>query len=31
MAVGVKVEDQWLKVGDWELRDHITELCFDYK
>ena len=25
------VEDQWLKPGDWELGDHMTELCFNYK
>ena len=27
---GVGLEDQWVKLGDWELGDHMTELCFDY-
>ena len=26
------VEDQWVKSGDWELGDHVIELCcFDFK
>ena len=27
----VWVGDQWLQPGDWELRDYMTELCFNYK
>ena len=23
--------DQWVKPGNWELGDHVTELCFDSK
>ena len=29
-GVGVGVGDQWVKLGDWELRDHMTELDFDW-
>ena len=28
---GLGVGDQWVKSGDWELGDHVTTLCFDYK
>ena len=28
---GVGVGDKWVKSGDWELGDYVTELCFDYK
>ena len=31
-GAGVGVGDQWVKLGDWELGDHMTELfCFDSK
>ena len=30
-GAGMGVGDQWVKLGDWELGDHVTELCFDYK
>ena len=29
--MGVGVKDQWVKPGDWELGDHVIELCFHYK
>ena len=29
---GVGAEDQWVKPGDWELGDHVNEVCcFDSK
>ena len=29
---GAGVGDQWVKSGDWELGDHVSELlCFDSK
>ena len=31
-GVGAGVVDHWVKLGDWELGDHVTELCcFDSK
>ena len=27
-GVGVGVGDQWVKSGDWELGDHVSELLF---
>ena len=31
-GVGAGVVDHWVKPGDWELGDHVTELCcFDSK
>ena len=30
-GAGVGVGDQWVKPGDWEIGDYVTELCFDYK
>ena len=27
---GVGAVDQWVKPGDWELGDHMNELCFDH-
>ena len=30
-GAGVEVGDRWVKPGDWELGDHVTELCFEYK
>ena len=27
-GVGMGAGDQWVKPGDWELGDHVTELCF---
>ena len=30
-GAGAGVGDQGINPGDWELRDHVTELCFDHK
>ena len=30
-GVAVGAGDQWVKLGDWELGDHVTELCFNFK
>ena len=30
-GVGVGAGDQWVKPEEWELGDHMTLLCFDYK
>ena len=30
-GAGVGMGDQWVKPGDWELGDHVTDLCFNYK
>ena len=31
-GVGAGAGDHWIKLGDWELGDHVTELCcFDSK
>ena len=26
--VGEGAGDQWVKLGDWELGDHMSELCY---
>ena len=30
-VAGVGVGDQWVKPGDWELGDHMTEILLEFE